>query len=83
MTDPCDSPYFRIYDFKEGRVLSAADMADIQAVLKEYDEEIEEGVHLFSPPWLHRPLREHSGRTGGSSRDRRPNAARALAGCDA
>lgn len=33
-------PYFRVYAFKAGRVLSEQDVADIQQVLNEYNDEI-------------------------------------------
>lgn len=46
MTDEPDA-YFRCYAWAEGRVLSAADVADLQEVLKDFNDELGKQAELF------------------------------------
>lgn len=42
-----DDPYFRAYAFKVGRVLSEQDVADIQQVLADHNDEIQKSADAF------------------------------------
>lgn len=42
------SEYFRVYAWAEGRVLTAADVADLQKVLADYNDEIGEGMNAYA-----------------------------------
>ncbi len=42
----CD-PYWRCYEWAEGRVLCAADIADLQQVLNDYNDEIGTQAHHY------------------------------------
>lgn len=41
------SEYFRVYAWQEGRVLSASDIADVQKVLADYNDEIGEATNAY------------------------------------
>lgn len=41
------SEYFRVYAWQSGRVLSDADIADVQKVLADYNDEIGDGVNAY------------------------------------
>lgn len=42
-----DDPYFRCYEWAAGRVLSAADVADLQRVLADYNDEIGASTNAY------------------------------------
>ena len=42
-----DDPYFRCYTFKAGRVLSEQDVADLQQVLADHNDEIQKSADAF------------------------------------
>lgn len=46
MSEQHDDPYFRLYAFGIGRVLSEQDVADIQQVLKDYNDEMEAHIDV-------------------------------------
>ncbi len=47
VNDGLESEYFRVYAWQEGRVLSAADIADVQKVLADYNDEIGEATNAY------------------------------------
>lgn len=55
-----DDPFFRCYEWAAGRVLSDADVADLQRVLADYNAEIGHSSNAFHEARLH-VLREIGG----------------------
>ncbi|OQW71680.1 MAG: hypothetical protein BVN33_14710 [Proteobacteria bacterium ST_bin13] len=47
VNDGLEGDYFRVYGWQEGRVLSAADIADVQKVLADYNDEIGEATNGY------------------------------------